>query len=84
MNWGYSSPMGQPGRALAWLAVAALCFARGGSWPIPPPAKAQFFNWFNSEPAPKPRGEGEASGRRSSADRAQGEHGAASAGRPAL
>jgi uncharacterized protein (TIGR02301 family) len=46
--------MGQPGRALAWLAVAALCFAPA-TVGYPSPAKAQFFNWFNSEPAPKPR-----------------------------
>jgi len=46
--------MGQPGTRLAWLAVAAFCFAPAAAG-YPSPAKAQFFNWFNSEPAPKPR-----------------------------
>jgi uncharacterized protein (TIGR02301 family) len=46
--------MGQPGTRLAWLAVAALCFAPAAVG-YPSSAKAQFFNWFSSEPAPKPR-----------------------------
>jgi uncharacterized protein (TIGR02301 family) len=46
--------MGQPRRRLVWLAVAALCVAPAAVV-YPPAAKAQFFNWFNSEPAPKPR-----------------------------
>jgi uncharacterized protein (TIGR02301 family) len=45
--------MRQPGRRLAWLAVAAICFAPTAV-AYPSAAKAQFFNWFNSEPAPKP------------------------------
>jgi uncharacterized protein (TIGR02301 family) len=35
------------GLAAVWLASASVAYA--------PPAKAQFFNWFNSEPAPKPK-----------------------------
>ncbi len=35
------------GLAAVWLVSAALAYS--------PPAKAQFFNWFNSEPAPKPK-----------------------------
>ncbi|MFZ2018787.1 MAG: TIGR02301 family protein [Methyloceanibacter sp.] len=47
--------MGQPGKRLLWLAVVAFCFATPAAVAYPPAAKAQFFNWFNSEPAPKPR-----------------------------
>jgi uncharacterized protein (TIGR02301 family) len=47
--------MGQPGKRLLWLAVVAFCFATPAAVAYPPDAKAQFFNWFNSEPAPKPR-----------------------------
>jgi uncharacterized protein (TIGR02301 family) len=46
--------MGQPVRrflrlslGMLWLAAASMAFA--------PVAEAQFFNWFNSEPAPRPR-----------------------------
>src|SRR5690349_20312053 len=46
--------MGRPSRrflrvclGILWLAAASMVFA--------PIAEAQFFNWFNSEPAPKPR-----------------------------
>ena len=46
--------MGQPGKrvlrlgfAALWLATACMAFA--------PVAEAQFFNWFNQEPAPRPR-----------------------------
>jgi uncharacterized protein (TIGR02301 family) len=46
--------MGRPGKrilrlglAALWLAVASMAFA--------PIAEAQFFNWFNQEPAPRPR-----------------------------
>ena len=47
--------MGQPGKRLLWLAVVAFCFATPAAVAYPSAAKAQFFNWFNSEPAPKPR-----------------------------
>ncbi len=46
--------MGQPGRQLLWLAVAALSFAPIVIAP-PSPAKAQFFNWFSTPEPPKPR-----------------------------
>src|SRR4051794_26465352 len=46
--------MGQPARrflrlslGMLWLAAVSMAFA--------PVAEAQFFNWFNSEPAPRPR-----------------------------
>src|SRR6185295_7019282 len=46
--------MGRPSRrflrvclGILWLAAASMAFA--------PIAEAQFFNWFNSEPAPRPR-----------------------------
>jgi uncharacterized protein (TIGR02301 family) len=47
--------MGPPRKRLLWLAVVAFCFATPAAVAYPPDAKAQFFNWFNSEPAPKPR-----------------------------
>jgi uncharacterized protein (TIGR02301 family) len=46
--------MGQPGRQLLWLAVAAFCFAPMAA-AYPSPANAQFFNWFSSPEPPKPR-----------------------------
>ena len=42
------------GRSLLLLGFAAVWLA-SASFAYSPPAKAQFFNWFNSEPAPKPR-----------------------------
>ena len=54
MNWGYSGPMRLLGRHLLLIGFGALWLV-GASVAYSPPAKAQFFNWFNSEPAPKPR-----------------------------
>jgi uncharacterized protein (TIGR02301 family) len=46
--------MGQPGKRLLMLGLAGLWLAMD-CMAFAPVAKAQFFNWFNSEPAPRPR-----------------------------
>ena len=46
--------MGQPGKRLLRLGLAALWLAMD-CMAFAPVAEAQFFNWFNSEPAPRPR-----------------------------
>lgn len=47
--------MESPRKRLLWLTVVAFCLATPAAVTLPSDAKAQFFNWFNSEPAPKPR-----------------------------
>jgi uncharacterized protein (TIGR02301 family) len=46
--------MGENGRRFLRLAFGALCVA-WASMAFAPVAEAQFFNWFNQEPAPRPR-----------------------------
>src|ERR1700730_67920 len=45
-NWRYSGPMGQPGKRLLTLGLAALWLATD-CMAFAPVAEAQFFNWFN-------------------------------------